>query len=401
MTILHDSTSESEFAVFEQARPLPSRTISKLLLASALGGVAYLVAGAQPAHAQFVCDSAAAGESGGGASAAGTNGIAANVACGTDANANGTGATAGNTAFGKLANASGNSGRNVAVGFGANANGFGARSVAIGDVARADGLSGFNVAIGDGPDARGELSFNIAIGQSANASGNGGFNIAIGRNSNANGVETQNTAIGNEARATGANASAFGSRAIATHSNSAAFGNGATTSRDDQQVFGTADNTYTMAGLTSAASATAQGAPTRIVTSNETGDLAARTVTELGLATSDDVSELQGKATDNMMAIQSNTAAIGNLDSRVSGNEKKIDENAEGAALALAMAGTFLPQPGESVRISGNWGNFEGSNAVAFSGAMALGTQTFLTAGVGVGLEEDTVGGRAGVSYGW
>ncbi len=95
-----------------------------------------------------------------------------------------------------------------------------------------------------------------------------------------------------------------------------------------------------------------------------------------------------------MMAIQDNSTAIGRI-------SDKVDENSEGVALSLAMAGTFLPQPGESVRLSGNWGNFEGSNAVAFSGAMALGTQTFLTAGVGVGLEEDTVGGRAGVSYGW
>ena len=69
--------------------------------------------------------------------------------------------------------------------------------------------------------------------------------------------------------------------------------------------------------------------------------------------------------------------------------------------MALAMAGTFLPQPGETIRLSGNWGNFEGSNALAFSGAVSLSGGAYLTAGVGIGLEENTVGSRAGVSVGW
>jgi hypothetical protein len=37
----------------------------------------------------------------------------------------------------------------------------------------------------------------------------------------------------------------------------------------------------------------------------------------------------------------------------------------------------------------------------AHANSTALGAQTFLTAVVGVGFEEDTVGGQAGVSYGW
>ena len=69
--------------------------------------------------------------------------------------------------------------------------------------------------------------------------------------------------------------------------------------------------------------------------------------------------------------------------------------------MAVAMAGAYLPKPGETFRVSGNWGNFEGSNALAFNGAFALGERTYLTAGVGVGLEQDTVASRAGVSFGW
>ncbi|GAF81911.1 unnamed protein product [marine sediment metagenome] len=38
---------------------------------------------------------------------------------------------------------------------------------------------------------------------------------------------------------------------------------------------------------------------------------------------------------------------------------------------------------------------------VPVSGALSVGGGTYVTAGVGIGLEEATVGGRAGVSMGW
>jgi len=318
---------------------------AKLLATSALTGLMVFcvsAAGPQPAQAQFVCERTAA--TGGGGANANADDSAFNIACGPDANASGSGSL--NTAMGSVADASGVDSENTAIG---------------------------NLSI-----ASGGSSANVAIGTGANASGDG----------------TQNTAVGTTSEATGANASAFGSGASATHANSAAFGQNATTARDNQQVFGTASNTYTLPGVTTEASRAAQGTATQLVTSNGVGDLATRPISELGIAAVEDLSALENKTNANTAAIQQNTASI-------QGNSGRIDEAFEGAALGLAMAGTFLPQPGESVRLSGNWGNFEGSNAVAFSGAMALGTQTFVTAGVGVGLEEDTVGGRAGVSYGW
>jgi len=89
------------------------------------------------------------------------------------------------------------------------------------------------------------------------------------------------------------------------------------------------------------------------------------------------------------------------LRSDIADNRKRIGANTEGVSMAMAMAGTFLPQPDETIRLSANWGNFEGSNALAFSGAVSLPGRTYLTAGVGVGLERNTVGSRAGVSVGW
>lgn len=107
-----------------------------------------------------------------------------------------------------------------------------------------------------------------------------------------------------------------------------------------------------------------------------------------------DIGAVRNKANANMAEIQNNATAIGSI-------SDKVEENAEGVAMSLAMAGTFLPRPGETVRLSGNWGNFEGSNAVAFSGAVAVSDKMFFTAGLGAGLEEDTMGGRAELSMGW
>ena len=385
-------------------QPSLARITARLLLASALGGVAFLAASSQPASAEFVCDSPA-GLPGGEDSAMAGGG--SNVACGTSADATGTDGI--NTAFGNSADASGDDAANTAIGHLANASGFQSINTAIGRLANASGNNGSantaagrqanasggvsrNIAMGLLANASGEVSSNIAIGWDSDASGGGGSNIAIGLLANASGAGTQNTqniAVGVLSRATGNNAIALGNGTKALHANSAAFGRAAGTERPDQQVFGTETNTYTMRGIASDASLAVQGPVHGLVTTDTSGNLAS------------DGGALQSKVNANMMGVQNNAAAIGNLESRLDRNDRRTDDALEGVALSLAMAGTFLPQPGESVRLSGNWGNFEGSNAVAFSGAMALGTQTFLTAGLGVGLEEDTVGGRAGVSYGW
>jgi len=400
MRTLQQQTSASAHGPAEHASTpsLLSRTIGRLLLASALGSVAYFGVSPQPALG-FICvgndDGAVVGDGFAGASAGGggaDDGVAVldpNLACGREANAAGNNSA--NTAIGRRANASGDNSQNIAVGSDAKARGSG---------------SSHNIAIGFNNDASTvSTGDNIAVGSFAQARGERGKNIAIGRFANARGSDAENTAIGANATATGTNASAFGSGARATHANSAAFGRGAATSRDDQQVFGTGTNTYTMTGITSAASATAQGAPTRIVTSNESGDLAARSVVELGLATSDDIGELQDKATDNMMAIQSNSAAIGSLDSRVRRNSDDIDTNREGVAVAMTLDAPYINIE-QSFAVGGNWANFEDSNALGFMVAGRLtkfgDTGTFdVSGGVGFGLEQDSVGGRVGGQVAW
>lgn len=214
----------------------------------------------------------------------------------------------------------------------------------------------------------------IAIGNYAAASATsvvGDNAVAIGNETLATGASA--VAIGQNANASGVSSMALGPNAAATHANAAAFGSGATTTRDNQQVFGTATNTYTMAGINSAASRAAQSGPLSIVSTDSNGNLAGRSAQEMGLATTSDIAAL-------------NT---------------RIKENTEGIAIAFAMAGAPVVLPKERFAMSANWGNFEGSHGFAGALAMRVTDNVQLNGGIGVGADHGTVGGRAGIRVGW
>jgi Resolvase, N terminal domain len=225
---------------------------------------------------------------------------------------------------------------------------------------------------------------NMAIGMGATASGNG---MAIGTNAFAAGAG--DVAVGQGARVEADNGSSFGTGATvrAGHTGSTALGAGATTTRANQVMMGTVSTTYTTPGITSAASKAAQGSPTHIVTSNAGGDLAAHTFSELGLATTGDVSILQG---------QINSLA------------RRDDKLAEGIAATVALAQPIL-LPGQHFAMRAGWGGYDDANAFGFSAAGVVagnllsqgrGTLT-LDGGVGFGTDEGEVAGRAGASFGW
>lgn len=380
-----------------------------------------------PAEAQFVCDNTTAGEDGDSAVATGS---VDNLACGRFADARGnlssanmaigalsnsSGLTSQNLAVGVLANATGDGSRNIASGYQANANGANSmniatgqsdasgaasRNISTGAFSNASGNNSRNTAIGQGANASGNSSSNIATGNLANAGGDGSRNIAIGDGANASGNSTANTAVGRDSTATGAfssafgansqatgfNAAAFGTGASAAHANATAIGAGAQTTRANQQAFGTASNTYTMAGLTSDASKSAQGAPTRIVTTNEAGDLAAHTAGELGLATLGNLTGLQ---------------------SQIDGLAQRDKELADGIAVSLALAQPIL-MPGQTFAIRVGYGNFDSSSAVGVTaaGVLARGiagptSSLVLDAGIGFAPDSDMAAGRAGVTLGW
>ena len=198
-----------------------------------------------------------------------------------------------------------------------------------------------------------------ALGEGSEASGDS--STAVGQRSVADSFHA--TAVGQRADALAEDATALGAHTTAAFTNSTAIGARTVTTRADQVAIGTLSNTYTMSGLTSAASAAAQSGPTELVTSDASGNL----------------------ATDGGRLF------------------KTVDENTEGIAMAMAMANPDLVG-GESFGLMINFGEFSGESAIAFS-AMGVVARNVLGpnsgrisvgASVGFGLGEGEVGGRIG-----
>jgi hypothetical protein len=206
-----------------------------------------------------------------------------------------------------------------------------------------------------------------AFGNNAKASGPGA--TALGDNALASG--SGSTAVGKDAKATATNATAVGKDAVAGHENSTALGAGAVTNRADQVMLGTAKNTYTAPGITSAASRAAQSGPTEVVTSDAAGNL----------------------ATDG-----------GFITSRINEAFRRIDENSQGVAIALAMGSIYIP-PTKNFSLTGGYGHFAGHDAFATQLAVRLDASTIVTGGFGLGLANGdaptTFGSRVGFQYSW
>ena len=237
---------------------------------------------------------------------------------------------------------------------------------------RANNTSGLAAGQATGADAITGGFGTVASGAQATAIGTGAQATmagatAIGAGAVASGDPT--TAVGFNAAATGDNASAFGATATASgtsalalgfgstaaQANSVAIGAGATTTRANQIVIGTAARTYTLPGLTSAASLAAQTGPTSLVTTDSSGNLAATNL---------------------------NVGNLANLDGRVSSLETSVGQLRrdvrtayQGTAIALAVGGAVLPA-GKKYAISANFGTFEGETAFGASGDRSPTTST-------------------------
>jgi trimeric autotransporter adhesin len=282
-----------------------------------------------------------------------------------------------NAAYGDNAGQNVTGSNNIAIGTDTG-NGINAsNTVAIGTNA----LASVTGAIAMGVDSRAAGTNAIAIGQGALATGS----IAAGTSAVAS---SGSAAFGDFSSATGGNSTAVGPNASAVYTNSAAFGNGATVTRPNQQVFGTASNTYTTPGITSSASKSAQGSPTHLVTSNASGDLAAYTFSELGLASGADVAA---------------------LNTRIDKVGARTDEAIAGVALAMSLENPDLTG-NERFGMAANWGAFEDANALGLSLMGVLGNnfvtegdRVAISGGFGVGFAkgdgDDVYGGRVGLQW--
>jgi hypothetical protein len=304
---------------------------------------------AQPAHAQFVCGGSATGApplTGGGATATGL----VSTACGALSMATNEG-----TAFGWFATAapaipSAGGANSGAVAIGNSTNAFGDGATAVGAASNAS------------------ASYAIAIGASSDATGVGA--IAIGGSGS----------VGLGSNATAPNSIAIGSDTTAGLSNSVAIGSNVVTTRANQVALGTASNTYTLAGVSSAASLAAQAGPVKVVTADAQGNLATASFSP-----------------QDITALQSN---VGTLQQEVSTLQQQMKQAFEGTAIAIALGGTSLPAD-KKFAISTNWGNFRGQNAVGVAAQYRLSNYAVANIGIGGGFAQGGIGSRAGVTFAW
>jgi trimeric autotransporter adhesin len=220
---------------------------------------------------------------------------------------------------------------------------------------------------------------------SANSSAYGS-DVAIGANSANSLAVGHNTSVG-----------AFAPGAVAMGTDSA--GNGAVASLPNQYVMGTANHTYTAPGITSATSKARQSGPLEVVTSDANGNLA----TDGGqiFATLDDH---ETRISKNSSDISKNRADIRRNRNQINQLSNRVDENQEGVAVAMSVHGPDLVT-NESFGVSMQWAGFESGNAIGGGvTGVVYRDETYrfaLTGGVGVGLDEGTVGGRAGGQLTW
>jgi hypothetical protein len=205
-------------------------------------------------------------------------------------------------------------------------------------------------------------------------------------------------ALGDTATASAANATAVGSGTTAAFSNSTAIGNGATTTRANQQAFGTATNTYTMAGITSAASLAAQTGPVSLVTTDAAGNLASMSTT--GLATVGVVTALDSRVTGLDGRVTGLDNRVTSIENNVQNLNFQVRKAFEGAAVAIAMGGSALPD-NKRFAISANWGNFAGENAFGGMAQMRVTDNFVANAAVGAGFARGGIGGRVGGTLAW
>jgi hypothetical protein len=310
--------------------------------------------------------------------------VVSNINCGTDATT--LGAVNNASAYGSEAAATGSHTTAIgaqsdataldatAVGYFAQATAQGATAVGGGGGAAAPNAAGeFAIAIGGGDSDGASANFDntIAMGQASSA--DSADSIAIGHNAVAGSVDAVGTAVGSGAMATGSSSAAYGQGAVASAGNttavgvnstaafynSAAFGNGATATRADQQIFGTTSNTYTMAGLTSAASTAAQtSGPLALVTTDQAGNMAA----------------------DTSLYDQ-------------------IGENREGVATAMALSNFWVPY-GKSFAAGVNVGTWDGTWAIGANVGGQVSDGAHITGGIAVS-ESGKMGGRVGGVLSW
>lgn len=305
------------------------------------------------AHAQFICQQFGGTDGG---SSAGIGG--GNVVCGIQSQANGSSTTVVGSVSGQSSNGDGNSFYGAAVGRQVTGN----RNTAIGYLSGNSVTGSNNAAVGvdagTGVVGDNNSAFGLRSGQYVTGSNNVAMGNAAGSGAFGNNLVVSNTV-------------AIGNSAVARADGAVAIGNGAVATRENQFALGTAANTYTTAGITSAASKAAQTGPTQLVTSDAGGNLATTSAASLGLATTTDL----GAVNTQLSSVNTQLSALG---SRMDVMNAQIDSNRtearQGIAAAMALTSPSMPSAAGRTSWAVNAAYFRGETATGASLAHRLNT---------------------------
>jgi prefoldin subunit 5 len=294
----------------------------------------------------------------------------------------------GNTASGNMAGQDVTGHNNTATGSLAGNVVTGNNNVAVGVAAGQVVNGNDNVGVGATAGAAVTGSNNAAFGKESGFSVTGDNNAAYGANAGKSVTGSNNVAMGSAAglNVTGSGNTAIGAGAGQAFSvnNTTSLGAGAQAVRDNQMALGTTANTYTMAGIKSAASTAAQSGPTYLATTDANGNMAATAFSTEELVATVGQSTATNIAQDASIAILAdglvdNTNAIADLDGRVGALENNSaalsnqisevrTEARQGIAAAIAMANPGMPSAPGKTTWATNVGYFKG--AVAFGGSL-------------------------------
>lgn len=116
------------------------------------------------------------------------------------------------------------------------------------------------------------------------------------------------------------------------------------------------------------------------------------------------IADLDDRVTTNTQDIAALGGAVDGLDQRMTAGfsrlDGRIDRAFEGSAMAMAMAAPSMP-PDKNYAVSINWGGFEGANAFAGTAQARISDHLMIHGGIGYGTGSHSVGGRAGLTFGW
>ena len=303
----------------------------------------------------------------------------------------------GNFVAGANNQASGAFSGNFVAGFNNQAEGFASGNLVAGSNNQASGV-GYNAILGFNNIATGVESGNGVVGSDNIAIGTGAGNGGVKDRATAIGTGawagTDAVAVGTGAFAAGPNDTAVGAGATVLADHSTALGAGAVAEKENLFVMGTKQDTYRAPGIVSQLSKDRQtDGKIEIVTSDQGGNLA----TDGGF-----VFDKIDQFDDHFKVV----------DRRLARDDKRIDENKSGIALAISMENPDLIG-NERFGVAMNYGNFEGANALSWSAMGVLGYDVLSAAATGWQFRvasvwalrecsgDDVWGGRVGAQWTW